>query len=107
MKKGNYSLELEVVVRNNTELHTSPRKFNVESSMFDRLDDLVMVQEIPKLSNYQRVSVRVKVLAQEEEIEVKKGLLKQEYMIADATGSCKIVACNTNTGVLQLGSCLD
>ena len=105
VKEGKYSSELEVVVRNITELHTSPRKFNVESSIFDRLDDLVMVQEIPKLSNYQRVSVRVKVLAQEEEIEVKKGLLKQEYIIADATGSCKIVAWNANTGVLQSGSC--
>ena len=101
MKEGKYSSKLEVVVRKSTELHSSPKKFNVEPSMFNKLDDLVTVEELPKLSNYQRVSVRVKVLVQEEE---KKGLLKQEYIIADATGSCKIVAWNANTGVMQSGN---
>ena len=72
--------------------------------MFVVNDNLVMLEEIPRLSNYWRVSVRVKVMAEEEAIEVKKGLVKQEYAIADATASCKIVTWKDNTGVLQPGN---
>ena len=87
-----------------TELHKSTKKFDVAASMFVVNDNLVMLEEIPRLSNYQRVSVRVKVMAEEEAIEVKKGLVKQEYAIADATASCKIVTWKDNIGVLQPGN---
>ena len=73
VKEGKYSAELEVVVRRSTELHKSPKKFDVAASMFVVNNNLVMLEEIPRLSNYRRVSVRVKVMAEEEAIEVKKG----------------------------------
>ena len=101
VKEGKYSTELEVVVRRSTELHKSTKKFDVAASMFVVNDNLVMLEEIPRLSNYRRVSVRVKVMAEEEAIE---GLVKQEYAIADVTASCKIVTWKDNIGVLQPGN---
>ena len=50
------------------------------------------------------MSVRIKVVA-EEETEVKKGLMKQDYWISDATGCVKIVTWEENTGLLNVDKC--
>ena len=42
-------------------------------------ENLVTEEEIALLPDYQCVSVRVKIAAEEEEMEVKKGHMKQEY----------------------------
>ena len=60
------------------------------------------VEEITSLPDYRCVSVRVKVVSEEEETEVKKGLMKQNYWIADATASLNIVTWEGNTGLLTV-----
>ena len=71
--------------------------------MFGTTNDLVTIDEITELANYQRISVRIKVVAEEEAITVKKGLVKQEYLIADSTGTTKIVTWEDNVGILLTG----
>ena len=57
---------------------------------------LTSLSDLPQLSNFQTVSVHVKV------IKVKQ-LTKQEYTIADVTGTSTIVAWEDNCGILQEG----
>jgi len=45
------------------------------------------------------------VLAEQEPVSVKNGLVKQEYIVGDATGSCKVVAWEENVGTLEVGYC--
>ena len=105
VKEDKYSSDLEVVVRKSSEPRQSYSKFEVSPNMFDETDDHITIREIPRLVNYQRVSVKVKVIGEEDATAVKKGLMKQDYIIADRTGSCKIVTWEDNVGLLQVGNC--
>lgn len=67
--------------------------------MFVTDEHVVTISEIPKLANYQRVTLRVKVLHEGKVQTVKSNLCKQEYIIGDATGSCKIVTLGDDCGI--------
>ena len=60
--------------------------------------------ELLKISNFQKVSMNVKVVCKKEVQQVKGGLQKQEYIIADATGTSMITTWEDNIGILQEGS---
>lgn len=77
-------------MKKSTELPKSPTKFDIVGSMFVTDEHVVTISEISKLANYQRVTLRVKVLHEGKVQTVKSNLCKQEYIIGDATGSCKI-----------------
>lgn len=103
VKQGKYSSDLEVVVRCSSEVEHSPSKIEVLPSMFNVIDDFVTIDQISELVNYQRVSVLIKVVIEEEPVNVKKGLVKQDYVIADATACTKVVTWEDNVGILQVG----
>ena len=104
VKESKYSTGLEVVVRNTSEVLSSPKKMNVPDSMFAKTKgSLVTIEEVAQLSNYEVIAVQVKVLGEEEATEVKKGLIKQDYWIADASACCKIVTWEDNVGLLVVG----
>ena len=107
VKEGKYSSDLEVVVRKSSEPRQSYSKFEVSPTMFDETDDSMAIDRIPRLVNYQRVSVKVKGIGEEDATVVKKGLIKHDYIIADRTGSCKIVTWEDNVGLLQVGNCYE
>lgn len=93
-------------MKKSSEIHPSPTKFEVPVSIFTiNNENLATIEEISGLSNYETVSVRVKILTEEDAVEVKKGLTKQDYWIADATGCCKIVTWEDNVGLLSVGDC--
>lgn len=62
-----------------------------------------MLSELPCLSTFQKVCVKVKVVCEWEVEEVKDGLIEQEYVIGDSSGTSMIVTWGDNTGVLQEG----
>ena len=104
VKESKFLSGLEVVVRKSSEIHPSPKKMQVPDSTFvTTSENLVTIEEISGLPEYQIVSVRVKVVGEEYAIEVKRGLTKQDYWIADATGCCKIVKWEENIGLLSVG----
>ena len=83
VKVGKYTSDLEVVVRNSSEFQKSPKKFDADDvNKFMRHDEVVMLSELSRLSNFQKVCVKVKVICERDVEEVKNGLIKQEYVIA-------------------------
>ena len=104
VKESTYSSGLEVVVRNSSEVHMSPRKMEVPDSVFCKpRENVVTLEEVCGLGKGEVVAVRAKVLKEEDATEVKKGLVKQEYWIVDCSGSCKIVVWQDNVGVFVVG----
>ena len=99
MKENKYSSELEIVVRNSSELEKSPHNFSVDvSQLKDTTRPLITLDQLSECINFQQVSVQIKVLCITEVIHVtsqeNKQLNKQECVIADATGSSKIILWN-------------
>lgn len=102
VKEGKYSSELELLVRKSTDVEKSPTKIDA-SKLIIRSGSHVALEEISGLCNYQSVVVRVKVVNEDEAVEVKKDLVKQDYVVADATGACRMTTWNENVGILEQG----
>ena len=108
IKENNYSSELEIIVRNSSELQRSPVKFALDKSELKSSSAiLATLDQLPTLANYQVISVRIKVGSVGDVVSVPshdKKLDKQECVVADATGSCKVVLWNDNLHIFQVGS---
>ena len=98
IKQGKYSSNLELHMRKTTELQKSPAKLDA-----DVQPDLIMLDELPQLDQYQTVSVNVKVLIVKIEEEVKRGLMKQDCTVGDTTGTATITLWEDNVGTLAEG----
>ena len=104
VNESKYTPDLEVVVKKSTQLLHSPTKFEVPNDMFEAGDnEHVTIDEISQLPNYQRVSVTVKVVVENDPVEVRKDLTKQEYVIGDSTGCCQITTWEDNVGLFSVG----
>ena len=99
VKCSKYTNDLEVVVRNSCEFEKSPTKYNPSSES----ESEIILNEVSSLANFQKVTVRVKIVGMSDSEEV-KGLVKQEYFIADSSAFCKIIAWEENVGVFSNGS---
>ena len=104
VKLNKYSSDLEVVVRNGSELQQSPTKFDIDQAKFECHSQETTLADLLKISNFQKVSVNVKVVCEKEVQQVKGGLQKQEYIIADPTGTSMITTWEDNIGILQEGN---
>lgn len=106
IKESKYSSELELVVRNSSDPQTSPVKFDAQLSKLaqDKDGGKITLSELPMLSNFQKVSIRVKVIFVNDPEEVKRGLTKQECVIGDATGRCKVILWEDNVDLLVEGA---
>lgn len=103
IKESAYSSQLEVIIRNSSDLQRSSLEFAVDvDNLKVDCSDVVTLDELPQLANFERVSVQVKVVTECDASKV-KDLTKQEYIIADATGVTKIVTWEDNLGLLQEG----
>lgn len=60
-------------MRESTELKKSPAKYSVDTSKYAVSCSHVTLEEIPRLCNYQSVVVRV--MSEDEAVEVKKDLI--------------------------------
>ena len=103
VRDSKWGSDLESIMRKNTELQRSPTKFDMSSLVCSGSNETTLDQ-LAEVTNYQCVSVRVKVVKQKEVVEVKNGLQKQDFVIADATGSTKVTAWEDNVGTLKEGS---
>lgn len=88
------------MVRNSSSLEKSPTKFNVDMKGLV-CDSVVMLNQLAELPNFQTVNVRIKVIKEKEAEVVKNGLVKQEYVIADSSGSSLVVTWEENVGILK------
>ena len=99
VKENKYNSDLEVVVRKSSDFEKSPTKYDVDVSKFS-CD--ITLNELSHLANFQKVDVRVNVVGESDRVKV-KDLMKQEYIIGDATGISKIVAWEDNVGLFVKG----
>ena len=102
VKQGKYSSNMELHMRKTTDVLKSPVKVDITSNL---PPDLITLDELPALDNFQTVSVSIKVLTVTEEEEVKKGLVKQDCYIADATGTAKLTLWENNVDILVEDQC--
>ena len=86
-----------MVIRNSSDLHQSPLEFPLDVNTLST-DSTVTInlEELPQLSNFQNVSVKIKVTDVHDVVKV-KDLTKQEYSIADATSTPTIVVWEDST----------
>ena len=101
VKESRYGSDLEVVVQSTSDLQRSPTKFAVSESQFSCYNCEVTLSELPNIANLQRITVKVKVVCVKERETVKKALLKQDCVVADATGSCRAILWEDNVGMLE------
>ena len=85
-------------MRSSSELQRSPMKFDIDMSKFVCHGEITL-DELPQLSNFQRVSVKIKVVIKKEAEVLKGGLLKQECVVGDATRTCTIITWEGNVGI--------
>ena len=100
VKESDYVSGLEVV-RNTSEVRSSRKIVQVSEDMFVKARESVIVS-ISGFAKNEVVSVQVKVLCEKSPVEVKKGLVKQEYCIADSSACCRIVTWGDNIGLLSV-----
>ena len=103
VKESKFSSTLELHMRKNTEVLKSPTKLDASAITSNSSSDLITLDELPKLDQYQTVSVNLKVINIKSEEEVKKGLVKQDCVVGDPTGTARITLWEDNVGVLAEG----
>ena len=64
-----------------SELQRSPNKFDFDVSKFVPNEEILMLSELPCLSNFQKVCIKVVC-----EREVEEVIIKQAYVIGDSSG---------------------
>ena len=78
VKEGKWSSELEIHTKKSTDVLKSPTKLDASAIVVTLPSGLITLSEIPKIANYQRVTVQIKVVSIKEEEAVKNGLIKQD-----------------------------
>ena len=98
MKEGKWSSDLEIHMRTSTDIQKSPMKLEATSIIANLPDpsDVITLNQLPSLANYQRVNLKVKVITVKDEEKMNNGLIKQECVISDSTGTAKITAWEDN-----------
>ena len=98
----------EITLTTKTKIDQSPRKHPVQAT---DLSKITQVNDIPHLANGQQVNVKVKVvrLSQSVEVNNRKGvtLKKQDCVIADVSGSIRLVLWENDVSKLAVDKCYD
>ena len=98
----------EITLTTKTKIDQSPRKHPVQAT---DLSKITQVDAFPHLANGQQVNVKVKVvrLGQSVEVNNRKGvtLQKQDCVIADVSGSKRLVLWENDVSKLAVDKCYD
>ena len=96
VKEGRQGAGLEVIIRNNSDIQQSPLKFNVQH-VHSAYGVDVCLSDVPQLSNFKKVCTSMKVMSAKEPMHVGQ---EQDCVVADSTGSCKIILWEENIATL-------
>lgn len=102
-RSSKWGPQLEVTMHGNTEVQKSPTTFDV-ATLVTSASTEIGLDQLQGLQNYQKVTVRVKVVSVKEESEAQGGLRMQDYIIGDATGAAKLTVWERNVGIFKEGS---
>ena len=100
IQRNKYSAKLEVVLRSSTKIQRSPIEFEI-ADMKNVGSPLVPLCDLNKTNEYDRVTIRAKIIKAREPQTVKIGKTKQDYVIADATGKATLTVWKSYINRLQ------
>ena len=95
---------MELVLKYTTAFCLSPKKFKVE---LKGEDETILLEELKKKEEYERVSVKVKVLEVMDCATVPTGKKVQDVIVADLTCSDRCILWQTDIGQLEQGKSYD
>ena len=100
VKPNKWSFELE---SHSTQVVTSPTKFDITMMPTTKQHEEVSLNQLPDKTNYQHITVLVKILHQKEVIEIHSGLSKQDCIVGDSTSTATLVVWESRIGKLNVG----
>ena len=100
IQRNKYSAKLEVVLKSSTKIQRSPVEFEI-ADMKNVGSPLVPLCDLNKTNEYDRVTIRAKIIKAREPQTVKTGKTKQDYVIADATGKATLTVWESYINSLQ------
>ena len=89
---------MELVLKRTTAICPSPKKFKVE---LKGEDETILLEELKKKEEYERVSVKVKVLEVMDSATVPTGKKVQDVIVADLTCAARCTLWETDIGQLE------
>ena len=89
IKKAKYSEDLEILLNPSTEISNSPKKFDAEKEARVASKE-ISVSDVELKRDYDKVTIRAKVVKVQPPVQLAAGLKKQEVTAADSTGVIKI-----------------
>lgn len=99
IKKARYSDELEIILSPTTQISKSPKKFQ---QVIKTKSGIITISNIQNMCDYDKVSVKAKVLSVHPPVEVGAGLTKQDVAVSDASGAIKITLWESNVNCIKV-----
>lgn len=90
----------EVIISNTTKFVSSSKVFDIPEK--ETVTD-ISLDAVKLLPDYQVVNIMVKVVKRKEPVEVKPGLIKQNFTIADSSGRVELVLWQDDVDKLTVG----
>ena len=100
IQRNKYSAKLEVVLRSHTKIQRSPVVFEI-ADMKNIGSPLIPLCDLDKTNEYDRVTIRAKIVKAHEPQIVQTGKTKQDYVIADASGKSTLTVWESYINSLQ------
>ena len=103
IQQGLTSGKLEIKLGHNSKILQSPKKFQLK----DTSPTFASIADVKKLSNYERVDVRVKILKVRNPITVATGKTKQDLVVADKSGVITMTVWEQQVNTFEIGKCYE
>ena len=91
--------KLEIMLKKFTEITSSPKKISIPEEVPDT-PSVIQLTDLPRITNFQRVSTNVKVIAINEPLNVSGGKTKQDITVADSTSTSRLTLWQENVDTL-------
>ena len=101
VKKAKNSEDLEVVLKSNSKLESSPVKFPNEK-VYKLIANQIMLSDLNSRNDYDRVTIKAKVIKIDDPVKVSPTLHRQNITVADASAPAKLTLWENSIGTLTL-----
>ena len=113
IQTNKFDSKLEIMAGKRSTVQSSPKKFKIDDSILDDASsskvEVVTIEEVMNLAINQCVTVVGKVVRVDAAMEVNskesKVLMKQDCILSDSNGSCRVVLWQGDIGKLKEGQC--
>ena len=102
VKRARQGTNLEILLGKYTDVQRSDKAFSVESVVDKKNGKRILLNELPDLMPYERVSVAVKALRVEDPMEVTGGKRKQDIIIGDSSATTRLTVWEKEIGSIEV-----